>query len=147
IEASHYIKEDKWIDWAPFMLAGNDIHGKTIGIVGMGRIGEAVARRAKGFNMSVIYHNRNRKQEVEQELDATYTSFEQLLEQADYVVSLVPLTEETNDIFDEHAFKQMKSDAIFINASRGGVVNEEALYDALVKGDIKAAGLDVFKDE
>lgn len=147
IEASNYIKEDRWIDWAPFMLAGNDVYNKTIGIVGMGRIGEAVARRAKGFNMNIIYYNRNRNESMEQELGVTYKPFNQLLEQADYVVSLVPLTEETNELFGESAFNRMKNDGIFINASRGGVVDETALYNALQTGKIKAAGLDVFKDE
>lgn len=147
IEANHYIKEDKWVDWAPFMLAGNDIHHKTIGIVGMGRIGEAVARRAKGFNMNVIYHNRSRREAVERELGAAYVSFEKLLQTSDFVVSLVPLTEETDEIFNEAAFSQMKRDAIFINASRGGVVDEKALYNALKTRKIKAAGLDVFKEE
>lgn len=147
IEASNYIKEDKWIDWAPFMLAGNDIFNKKIGIVGMGRIGEAVARRAKGFNMDIMYYNRTRNESAEKELGASYVNFDKLLQTADYVVSLVPLTEDTNEMFNETAFNQMKRDAIFINASRGGVVDENALYNALKNKTIKAAGLDVFKDE
>lgn len=147
IEASNYIKEDKWIDWAPFMLAGNDIFNKKIGIVGMGRIGEAVARRAKGFNMDIMYYNRTRNESAEKELGASYVDFDKLLQTADYVVSLVPLTEDTNEMFNETAFNKMKRDAIFINASRGGVVDESALYNALKNKAIKAAGLDVFKDE
>src|SRR5690625_4818773 len=147
IEAQEYIRKDKWTDWAPFLLAGKDIHHQTIGIVGMGRIGEAVARRAKGFNMEIIYHNRNRKKAVEKSLGATYMSFNELLEKADYVVSLLPLTAETAKTFDREAFEKMKSSAIFINASRGGVVDEEALVVALKTEQIKAAGLDVFQQE
>lgn len=147
IEAATYISENKWGDWSPFMLAGTDIYAKTIGIVGMGRIGEAVGRRAKGFGMKIIYHNRTRNEAVEQSLDATYVSFEELLQQSDFVVSLLPLTENTADTFNEAAFEKMKTSAIFINASRGGVVDEQALYKALCTGEITAAGLDVFKHE
>jgi len=147
IEATNYIYEDKWGDWSPFMLAGSDIHNKTIGIVGMGRIGQAVARRAKGFNMKILYHNRTKNEHAEQELQAAYVSFEKLLEQSDFVVSLIPLTEQTNNLFDKKAFEKMKETAIFVNASRGGVVDEEALYNALKNKIIHAAGLDVFKHE
>lgn len=147
VEAASYIKEDKWGDWAPFMLAGTDIHSKTIGIVGMGRIGEAVGKRAKGFGMDILYHNRTRHESLEKNLDATYVPFQTLLTEADFVISLVPLTEETEELFNEAAFRKMKSSAIFINASRGGVVDEQALYEALRNGYIHAAGLDVFKEE
>lgn len=147
IEASNIIYENRWNQWAPFWLAGTDVHHKTIGIVGMGRIGTAVARRAKGFNMEIIYHNRNRNVAAEEELNAKYVSFDELLERADFVVSLLPLNEETENTFDRQAFNKMKSSAIFINASRGGVVDEEALYEALKNNEIKAAGLDVFKNE
>lgn len=146
-EASAYIKEDKWGNWSPFMLAGTDVYSKTIGIVGMGRIGEAVGRRAKGFGMNIIYHNRSRHDEIENRLGATYVSFDTLLAEADFVVSLLPLTDETLDLFNEAAFNQMKPSAIFINASRGGVVDEDALYNALRDKQITAAGLDVFKQE
>ncbi|MEI3611637.1 2-hydroxyacid dehydrogenase [Pseudogracilibacillus sp. SO30301A] len=147
IEATNYIYNDQWGEWSPFMLAGSDIHHKTIGIVGMGRIGEAVAKRAKGFNMDILYHNRSRNLEVENELNATYVSFEDLLKESDFVVSLVPLSEATVDMFDKKAFQTMKSSGIFINASRGGVVDEDALFEALDKKIIRAAGLDVFKQE
>lgn len=147
IEATNYIYEDKWGDWSPFMLAGTDIHHKTIGIAGMGRIGQAVARRAKGFNMNVLYYNRSRNEQAEAELGAKYVSFDELLQEADFVVSLLPLSEQTENIFNEAAFKAMKPSAIFINASRGGVVDEDALFEALKNEDIKAAGLDVFKNE
>jgi glyoxylate reductase len=147
VEASNMIYQDAWGEWSPFMLAGTDIHHKTIGIVGMGRIGEAVARRAQGFNMNVLYHNRTRKEKVEAELGVQYRDFTALLQEADYVVSLIPFVKETENMFDKAAFEQMKSSAIFINASRGGVVDEEALYEALKQKVITAAGLDVFKNE
>src|SRR5699024_9332087 len=124
-----------------------DIHHKTIGIVGMGRIGEAVAKRAKGFNMNIIYHNRSRKAEFETAVEAEYKEFDELIEASDFIVSLLPLTEETKGKFNKEVFLKMKKTAIFINASRGGVVNETDLYEALVEGEIQAAGLDVFASE
>lgn len=147
VEANEFIKKDEWKDWSPFLLAGSDIHHQTIGIVGMGRIGEAVARRAKGFGMNILYYNRSRKTEAEQELDATYVSFEKLLTEADFVVCLTPLTPATHQIFNKQAFEKMKQSAIFINASRGMTMDEQALYEALKAGEIKAAGLDVFATE
>lgn len=147
VEANHYIEEDQWNNWSPYLMAGSDIHHQTIGIVGMGRIGEAIARRAKGFGMSVLYHNRSRKYEAEKKLQATYVPFDRLLSEADFVVSVVPLTKETAGIFNERAFSKMKSSAIFINVSRGATVDEEALVKALKTKQIKAAGLDVFNEE
>lgn len=147
IEANTYLYEDRWKNWSPYLLAGTDIYQKTIGIVGMGRIGTAVARRARGFDMNVLYHNRSRNETAEIELGATFTSISDLLKKADFVVSLVPATEETRDLFDREAFSQMKQSAIFINVSRGAVVDEAALYDALKERTIRAAGLDVFKNE
>ncbi|WP_164668257.1 2-hydroxyacid dehydrogenase [Virgibacillus doumboii] len=147
VEAEKYISDDRWKHWSPYLLAGSDVHGKKIGIVGMGRIGEAVARRAKGFGMTILYHNRSRKNQTEQELGVFYTEFEELLNKADYVVSLVPMTDETKKMFDRKAFQKMKSTAIFINVSRGGVVDEGALHDALTENEIRGAGLDVFENE
>src|SRR5699024_1665140 len=99
IEGYELIQKYEWYNWAPFMLAGTDIHHKTIGIVGMGRIGEAVAKRAKGFNMNIIYHNRSRKAEFETAVEAEYKEFDELIEASDFVVSLLPLTEETKGKF------------------------------------------------
>ncbi len=147
VEASQYIRDGHWKNWAPLLLAGTDIHHKTIGIIGMGRIGEAVAKRAAGFDMEILYHNRTRKLEAEKRLGATYVSFQDVIAKSDYIVCLAPLTNETKGMFDAEAFKQMKSTAIFINASRGDVVDEQALYEALDNGAIQAAGLDVFKHE
>lgn len=147
IEANKFIAENHWREWGPFLLAGADIHHKTIGIVGMGRIGEAIARRANGFSMSVLYHNRSRRPEAEKHIGAQYVSFEELLERSDFVVSVVPYSKESHEMFDKQAFAKMKKSAIFINISRGGVVDEQALYDALKNKEIAAAGLDVFAKE
>ncbi|GAA0350416.1 2-hydroxyacid dehydrogenase [Oceanobacillus oncorhynchi subsp. oncorhynchi] len=147
VEADTWVKEDKWQAWAPFFFAGSDIYGKTIGIVGMGRIGEAIAKRAAGFDMNIQYHNRSRKKDAEERLQATYVSFEELLETSDFVVTVVPHTKETDKMFNRAAFEKMKSSAIFINISRGKVVDEDALVHALKSGEIQAAGLDVFEEE
>ncbi|UTR11616.1 D-glycerate dehydrogenase [Evansella sp. LMS18] len=147
VEASEYIKDDRWNNWSPMLLAGADIHHKTIGIFGMGRIGAAVAKRAAGFGMNILYHKRSRNIQAEEELGASYVSFTELLEQSDYVVSLAPLTESTKNVFNEDAFRKMKNSAFFINASRGGLVDEDALAEALDNKLIAGAGLDVFKEE
>ncbi|WP_404468849.1 2-hydroxyacid dehydrogenase [Sutcliffiella horikoshii] len=146
-ESQGFVKEGHWQSWSPFLLAGVDVHHKTIGIVGMGKIGQAVARRARGFGMEILYHNRNRHLEAEQELGAAYRSFEQLLEESDYVVCLTPLTDATRHLFDYDAFKRMKKSAFFINVGRGQVVDEEALIAALHHNEIAGAGLDVFYEE
>lgn len=146
-EAVELIKNGRWTTWSPLQLAGVDIHHKTLGIVGMGRIGEAVAKRALGFDMNVLYHNRRRKPEAEKAYAATYCSLSELLMKADFVVCLAPLTSETKKMFNAGAFQKMKRTAIFINVSRGGLVDEAALYEALANGEIAAAGLDVFENE
>jgi len=147
IEANDLIRDNEWKHWSPFLLAGADVYGQTIGIVGMGRIGQAVARRAMGFNMNILYHNRSRDLAVEKTIGATYSSFDNLIKTADYIVSLVPLTAETEGLFDKSVFEKMKNSAIFINVSRGQVVDEDALYKALKSKTIQAAGLDVFQKE
>ncbi len=147
VEADQYVRNGDWKYWAPMLMAGSDIHHKTLGIVGMGRIGTTVAKRGRGFDMEILYHNRSRNVEAEEQLGAEYVSLEQLLEKADFVVCLAPLTDETHHMFDRAAFKHMKNDAIFINASRGALVNEKALYNALISKEIKGAGLDVFENE
>ncbi|MDR6121807.1 glyoxylate reductase [Bacillus sp. SLBN-46] len=147
MEAAEFVKDGKWKSWSPLLLAGHDIHHKTIGIVGMGKIGETVAKRATGFEMNILYHNRTRKPAVEQQLGALYVSLDELVEKADFIVCLTPLTSETKNMFTRDMFKKMKHSAIFINAGRGPVVDEQALFDALVAGEIAGAGLDVFEKE
>ena len=147
LEASDIVREGKWNGWSPLFLAGSDVHHKTIGIVGMGKIGEAVAKRARGFEMNILYHNRHRKPDAEKKWGAVYCSFEELLEKSDFVVSLLPLTEETRGMFGKEAFRRMKNTAFFINAGRGAVVDEHALVQALKEGEIAGCGLDVFEKE
>ncbi len=147
VEADKFVREGNWKTWSPMLLTGHDINGATIGIIGLGRIGESVAKRAKGFDMNVLYYNRSRKQEIEERLDLTYVSMEQLLKQSDFVIVLTPYTPETENLIDREELSLMKKSSILINTSRGGIVNEVALYDALKKNDIWAAGLDVFKEE
>ncbi|MFD2444491.1 2-hydroxyacid dehydrogenase [Bacillus sp. CGMCC 1.16607] len=147
VEAAEYIKNDQWKSWSPLLLAGHDVHHKTIGIVGMGKIGEAVAKRATGFDMDILYYNRTRKLEAEEKLGVQYTPFLDLVKKSDYVVCLTPLTTETKNLFTREIFQKMKPSAIFVNAARGPVVDEEALYQALAEGEIAGAGLDVFETE
>jgi gluconate 2-dehydrogenase len=127
---------------------GSDVHGKTLGIVGMGNIGAAVARRGRfGFNMSVIYSGNSRKTALEQELGAQFRSLEQLLAEADFVVIVVPLSEATRKLIGARELKLMKPSAFLINIARGPVVDEAALIEALQNGTIRGAGLDVYEKE
>ncbi|MDH5224361.1 MAG: D-glycerate dehydrogenase, partial [Actinomycetota bacterium] len=136
-----------WI-WGPLMMLGQDVHHKTIGIVGFGRIGQAVARRAKGFGMRVSYNDAvNLPAEVEAETGAERLDLDDLLAQADFISIHTNLTPETRHLFGAEAFRAMKPTAVVVNTSRGPVVDEQALADALEAGEIFAAGLDVFERE
>ncbi len=146
-EAVECVKTGQWKSWSPLFMAGGDVHHKTLGIVGMGKIGEAVAKRALGFEMKVLYHNRNRKLEAEKNLGVEYRSFDDLVQESDFVLCLTPLTEETKGMFTLDVFKKMKKTAYFINVGRGAVVVEEDLIEALKTGEIAGAGLDVFAKE
>lgn len=146
-EAAEFVKTGKWKSWSPYFMAGTDVHHKTVGIVGLGKIGEAVAKRAKGFDMEVIYFNRNRREDVEKQLEIAYKPLNELIQIADFVVNLTPLTKETIKLFNRNIFKNMKNTAIFINAGRGKSVDENDLYEALVNGEIAGCGLDVFDQE
>ncbi|MED1642497.1 D-glycerate dehydrogenase [Brevibacillus agri] len=146
-EANRFLLAGEWTSWSPYLMAGQSVYGTTLGIIGMGRIGEAVARRAAGFNMRILYHNRNRKEEAEAKTGARLAGLDELLQESDYVVLLTPLTEETRHLMGEREFALMKKSAVFVNVSRGGTVDEGALYEALVSGQIWAAGLDVFRQE
>ncbi|OES46091.1 2-hydroxyacid dehydrogenase [Domibacillus iocasae] len=147
VEGSDYVRQGRWKSWGPMLLTGQDIYGATIGIIGMGRIGEGVARRAAGFNMNILYHNRNRRPEMEENLNASYCSLDELLTRSDFVVLLAPGSAETGYIMGEKQFKRMKRSAVFINSSRGTNVDETALFEALKSKEIWAAGLDVFEEE
>lgn len=146
-ESERYLREGKWKSWYPMQLVGKDVSGATIGIIGMGRIGQAVARRAKGFDMKVLYNNRRRRHEAEEMYGFQYVSLEDLLQQSDYVVIMTPYNSDTEGLIGAQELALMKDDAVLINASRGGIIDEAALYDVLKNGKLWAAGLDVFEQE
>ncbi|MGW6666346.1 2-hydroxyacid dehydrogenase [Peribacillus sp. NPDC055009] len=147
IEASDYLKSGEWKTWSPMQLTGLDIHGATLGIIGLGRIGEALVRRAKGFDMKVLYSSRSRKYEQEYELGINYTSLENLLLESDFVCVMVPYTTETKNLIGSEQLSLMKENAVLINTARGGIVNEIALYKAIKNREIWGAGIDVFENE
>ncbi|MDQ0218695.1 D-glycerate dehydrogenase [Peribacillus cavernae] len=147
VEASADLRNGDWNTWSPMQLTGQDIYGSTLGIIGLGRIGEALVKRAKGFDMDVLYYNRSKKVEQENGLGITYTSLENLLQVSDYVCVMVPYTAETENLIDSEQLALMKKNAILINTARGGIVNETALYNALKNREIWGAGLDVFETE
>lgn len=147
VEASQVLREGKWKTWSPMFLTGMDVHSSTLGIIGLGEIGAAVARRAKGFGMNILYYNRSRKHAIEQELGVKYVEKEELLRKSDFVCILTPLTKETKNLITKKELNLMKKTAILINTSRGGIVNEQDLVEALENGEIWGAGLDVFEQE
>jgi glyoxylate reductase len=146
-EADTFVKSRQWKTWSPFLMISNDVYGKTLGIVGMGRIGQAIARRAVGFEMRLLYHTRNRRPEAEERYGCTHVSYEALLRQSDIVVTIVPLTDATYHLVDAAAFARMKESALLVNVARGGVVDPKALYDALSSRRIRGAALDVTEPE
>jgi glyoxylate reductase len=147
VEASDYLRAGSWETWSPMQLTGQDIYGATLGIFGLGRIGEALAKRARGFDMNILYHNRSRKPDVEEQLGIQYVGKEALLRESDFVCVLTPYTQATENYIGAAELSLMKPNAILINTARGGIVNEEALYHALKRGQIWGAGLDVFEEE
>lgn len=146
-EAERTLRARTWKGWGPSQFLGQDVHHATLGIVGMGRIGRQVARRAKGFEMHVIYHDERRNDQAERELGVTYVPLERLLREADVVSIHVPLTPSTRHLIDADALRKMKRTAVLINTSRGPVVDERALAEALRDKVIAAAGLDVYERE
>ncbi|MEM0058376.1 MAG: glyoxylate reductase [Candidatus Bathyarchaeia archaeon] len=149
VEADRYVRTGQWkVSWHPSMLLGRDVYGATIGIIGAGRIGMAVARRAKGFNMKILYYDIvPMPPEVEKELGAKRVDLDTLFREADFISIHVPLTKETYHLVNEERLKLMKKTAYLINNSRGAVVDEKALYKALKEGWIAGAALDVFEQE
>lgn len=147
VEADSYVREGKFTCWHPSLLLGMNIHEKTLGVYGMGRIGSAVARRAKGFNMRVIYQNRSKNENAETETGAEYVDFETLLKESDFIVITAPLTDETRGRFGQGEFQKMKSTSIIVNVGRGPIIREAELASALKTGVIWGAGLDVFENE
>lgn len=147
-ELDRYIREGRWTSRDDEQLFGIDVHHAELGIIGMGRIGQAVAKRARfGFDMRISYSNRRRNPEAEKQFDAVFKPMDQLLAESDFIVVMTPLTADTEGLIGAREFGLMKRDAIFINVSRGPVVDEQAMIDALQGGKIRAAGLDVFQQE
>jgi len=147
-ESEHWLRAGHWQKWGYELFAGTDIHGASLGIVGMGRIGQAIARRARGFNMRVVYYNRTRvAPEIERELNATWLDKDSLLKQADHVMLVVPYSPATHHLIGAAEIALMKPTATLTNIARGGVVDEIALIAALREHKIAAAGLDVFEGE
>src|ERR687885_2454679 len=146
-EGERIVRSGRWEAWGPKMLLGPDVWGKRLGVLGFGRIGRAVARRAKGFGMEICYWSRSRKEEAEEELGARYLELDELLETCDFFSIHTPLTEETTHLIGAQELRKMKPKAVLVNTSRGPVVNEDALAEALEDERIFAAGLDVYEEE
>ena len=147
-EVERRVRNGEWTGWRLKQWLGTDVHHATLGIVGLGRIGQAIARRASGFEMRVLYHNRTRvSDEIERRLAASWVSLDDLLRQSDFVVLQVPYTPETHHLIGAAELAKMKPTAILVNSTGGGVVDDAALVQALKAGSIRAAGLDVFENE
>ncbi len=147
VEADESTRRGAYHGWEPAIFLGNNMVGKTLGIVGMGRIGEMTARRAQGWNMRVLYHNRSRKENVEKDLGVEYVDLDTLYAESDFISLHVPLTDETRNMINKEAIDKMKSGAIIINTARGPVIHEQDLVNGLREGHLGGAGLDVFENE
>ncbi len=146
VEGDRYARSPDFRRYDPGFMHGREVHSSTVGIIGMGNIGCEIAKRARGFDMRIVYHNRGQRSD-EAEFEATYLSLEELLRQADYVVVSCPLTAETHNLIDAQALAKMKPSASLVNISRGGIVDTQALYEALKENRIYSAGLDVTEPE
>lgn len=146
-ESDKFVRDGKWQGWAPMFFVGLDVERKNLGIAGLGRIGKAVAKRARGFGMNIIYSDVKRDADFEKAFGATYVDKDTLIRESDFLTMHVPLTDETRHYIGAKELKAMKRTAVLINASRGPVVDEVALVQALKNGEIWGAGLDVFEDE
>jgi glyoxylate reductase len=147
VEADRFTREGRWVTWGPTLLMGADVAGATLGIVGFGRIGQAVAKRASGFDMRVLYYDPHRSRDLEDELGVEFAPFDDLLRQSDFVSIHTWLSEDTHHLFSTEEFKRMKPTAILINSARGPIVDQAALYHALQSGEIAYAALDVTDPE
>lgn len=147
-EADRFVRAGQWTRWTFDLLLGTDLGGKTIGIIGMGRIGQAMARRARGFGLKIIYSQRNRlPANIEAQFEAQHVPMEQLLKESDFISVHCPLSTDTRHLLSDAQFALMKSECILVNTARGAIIDEAALVRALRDGKIKAAGLDVFEKE
>lgn len=147
VEADAFTRAGEWRTWSPLLLAGQDVHHATLGLIGLGRIGAAVARRAKGFQMRVIYYDPIRRQDLEGQLGLEYRAMNEVLKEADLISVHVPLMAETRHLIGAEQFKMMKPSCVFVNAARGPIVDQAALAEALRTRTIFAAGIDVFEQE
>jgi len=148
VEADKYVRSGNWkVGWHPMMIQGRDIYGAILGIVGLGRIGCAIAKRAKGFDMKVLYYDVIRRPDFEKEYGIQFTDINLLFQKADFITINAPLTKETYHLVDEKKLKMMKKTAYLINNARGPIIDEKALYKALKEGWIAGAALDVFEQE
>jgi glyoxylate reductase len=148
VSADEYVRNKRWkVAWSPNLMLGYNVYGSTLGIIGLGRIGSAVARRARGFNMKVLYHNRKRNQQLESELRVTYAELDELLTQSDFVSIHTTLNSASHQLIDKTKLKLMKKTAFLINTARGQVVKEVDLVMTLKRNQIAGAGLDVFETE
>lgn len=148
VEGDKFVRAGKFRGWEPMLLLGTDLYGATLGVIGFGRIGQAVARRAIGFKMKVLYYSRSRvSEEIEKELNATYVDLDTLLKESDFITLHLPLTKQTHHLIGEDQFKLMKKGSYLINTARGPIVDEKALVKALKEKWIRGAALDVFENE
>lgn len=146
--ADQYVRDGRFERWETTLMLGTGMAGKTMGIVGLGRIGKAMARRALGFGMDVVYHNRSpANPTIERQASASYVDLDELLRESDVVSLHCPLNDDSHHLIDAEALRRMKDDALLVNTARGAVVDEAALVEALASGEIAGAGLDVFEDE
>ncbi len=146
-EGIDYVRAGRWKTWGPKLLTGQDIHGATLGIIGFGRIGQGMARRASGFGMRVLYYDVNRRADLEQSMGVTYADLDTLLRESDLVTIHTDLNETTRHMMNAEAFGKMKRTAVVINTARGPIIDPQALYDALKAGKIGGAALDVTEPE
>ncbi|MCG8276113.1 D-glycerate dehydrogenase [Stenotrophomonas sp. NLF4-10] len=149
VESDRWLREGNWGQWSFTTMLGADLHGSTLGILGMGRIGQAIARRGHhGFGMKVLYHNRSRlPQETERDVGARYAGFDELLSSADHLLLVLPYTAQNHHVIDAAALAKMKPTATLVNIARGGIVDELALAEALAGGRLASAALDVYENE
>ncbi|MDQ7844308.1 MAG: D-glycerate dehydrogenase [Armatimonadota bacterium] len=147
VEADAFTRAGRWKTWGPLLLAGQDVHHATLGLIGVGRIGSAVARRARGFEMRILYYDTVRRHDLERQLGLEFRELNDVLREADIISVHVPLTPQTRHLIGREQFRMMKKTAVFVNAARGPIVDQAALVEALRTRTIYAAGLDVFEQE